>query len=77
MNCVQVASLEALRVGLGEIGATAANQVVMYDDLPPEGHESNWTQTVPGKGWFTLLRLYGPLEPWFDQTWRPGEFQLV
>ncbi len=43
----------------------------------PEGCESNWTQTVPGKGWFTLLRLYGPLEPWFDQTWRPGEFELV
>jgi hypothetical protein len=27
---------------------------------------SNWVQTVPGKGWFTLLRLYGPLEPWFE-----------
>jgi hypothetical protein len=22
----------------------------------PAGHESNWTQTVPGKGWFSLLR---------------------
>ena len=43
----------------------------------PEGFESNWTQTVPGKGWFTLLRLYGPLEPWFDQTWRPGEFEMI
>ena len=39
----------------------------------PSGHESNWTQTVPGKGWFTILRLYGPLEPWFERTWRPGE----
>ena len=43
----------------------------------PAGFESNWTQTVPGKGWFTLLRLYGPLEPWFDQTWRPGEFEKI
>ncbi|HUV19084.1 MAG TPA: DUF1254 domain-containing protein [Ilumatobacteraceae bacterium] len=43
----------------------------------PTGKESNWIQTVPGKGWFVLLRLYGPLEPWFDQTWRPGEFELV
>jgi len=43
----------------------------------PEGKENNWIQTVPGKGWFVLLRLYGPLEPWFDKTWRPGEFQLV
>ena len=44
---------------------------------PPSGLESNWIQTVPGKGWFTLLRLYGPLEPWFDQTWRPGEIEPV
>jgi hypothetical protein len=34
-------------------------------------------QTIPGKGWFTLLRLYGPLEPWFDKSWRPGEITLV
>jgi hypothetical protein len=37
--------------------------------------ESNWVQTVPGKGWNTLLRLYSPLEPWFDKTWRPGEIE--
>jgi hypothetical protein len=39
--------------------------------------ETNWTQTVPGKGWFVLIRLYGPLEPWFDKTWQPGEFELI
>ena len=43
----------------------------------PAGHENNWVQTVPGKGWNTLLRLYGPLQPWFDKTWKPGEFELV
>jgi hypothetical protein len=43
----------------------------------PKGKESNWVETVPEKGWFVLLRLYGPLEPWFDKTWRPGEFELV
>lgn len=43
----------------------------------PAGHESNWVQTVPGKGWYVLLRLYGPLDPWFDKTWRPGEFELI
>lgn len=41
----------------------------------PEGKEANWTETVPKKGWYTVLRLYGPLEPWFDKTWRPGEFE--
>jgi len=43
----------------------------------PKGKENNWIQTVPGKGWFVVLRLYGPLEPWFDQTWRPGEIELM
>ena len=33
LNTVPVASLEAVRIGLGEVGATAANQVVIYDDL--------------------------------------------
>lgn len=43
----------------------------------PVGKEMNWTETVPGKGWFAILRLYGPLAPWFDKTWRPGEIELV
>ena len=43
----------------------------------PAGKEANWVATVPNKGWFAVLRLYGPLEPWFDKTWRPGEFELV
>jgi hypothetical protein len=43
----------------------------------PAGKEANWTATVPGKGWFTILRLYGPLDPWFDRKWKPGEIVLV
>lgn len=48
-----------------------------FGPTPPDGHEANWIETVPGKGWFVLLRLYGPLKPWFDTTWRPGEFELL
>lgn len=43
----------------------------------PAGKEANWIQSVPAKGWFAILRLYGPLEPWFDKTWRPGDIELV
>jgi hypothetical protein len=32
---------------------------------------------VPGKGWFTFLRLYGPLDSWFDKSWRPGEIERI
>jgi hypothetical protein len=50
---------------------------VYFGPVAPSGKESNWVQTVPGKGWNTLLRLYGPLQPWFDKTWRPGEIELI
>jgi hypothetical protein len=45
---------------------------VYFGPEAPAGKENNWVQTIPGKGWNTLLRLYGPLEPWFNKTWRPG-----
>ena len=48
-----------------------------FGPAAPEGREVNWIQTVPGKSWFPMLRLYGPLEPWFDRTWRPSELQRM
>jgi len=50
---------------------------VYFGPKAPAGKENNWLQTIPGKGWFMILRLYGPLQPWFDKTWRPGEIELV
>jgi hypothetical protein len=49
---------------------------VWFGPKPPVGFEKNWVQTIPCKGWFTLLRLYGPLEPWFNQSSRPGPIEL-
>jgi len=48
---------------------------VYFGPKAPAGKKNNWVQTIPGKGWNTLLRLYGPLEPWFNKTWRPGEIE--
>lgn len=42
---------------------------VYFSPKRPEG-AANWIQTVPGKSWFTIFRLYGPLQPWFDRSWR-------
>lgn len=50
---------------------------VWFGPKAPAGQETNWVQTMPGKGWNVLLRLYGPLEPWFNKTWKPGDFELV
>lgn len=43
----------------------------------PKGMESNWVQTIPGKGWNTIFRLYGPLEAWFEGEWYPSDAELV
>ena len=48
---------------------------VWFGPKAPAGLENNWVQTIPGKGWFTILRLYGPLEPWFNKTWRPEDIE--
>jgi hypothetical protein len=60
-------------------GATLPNADGSYDIYfgpeAPEGKEGNWIQTIPGKGFIAILRLYGPLESWFEQTWRPGELE--
>jgi len=37
----------------------------------------NWIQTDPEKGWFVILRLYSPQQPFFDKSWRAGEIEPV
>jgi hypothetical protein len=51
---------------------------IYFAPQQPEGvARGNWIQTDPDKGWFTILRLYSPLEPFFAKTWRPSEIKLV
>jgi hypothetical protein len=50
---------------------------IYFGPKSPKGFENNWLETIPGKGWFVALRMYGPLEPWINKTWRPGEIELV
>jgi hypothetical protein len=50
---------------------------IYFAPKPPEGEEHNWLETVPGKSWFPILRMYGPLQPWIDKTWRPSDIELV
>lgn len=51
---------------------------VYFGPKQPDGvKRGNWIQTVPGKGWFVILRLYSPLEPFFDKSWRPSEIELA
>ena len=50
---------------------------IYFGPEAPKGKEANWIQTVPGKGWFTILRLYSPTAAYFDKTWQAGEIELI
>jgi hypothetical protein len=50
---------------------------IYFDPKALAGNEANRLQTVRGKGWFCVLRLYSPTKAWFDKTWRPSEIELV
>ena len=43
----------------------------------PKGKAANWLATVPGKGYFVVLRLYGPTEAALDKSWKPGDLEKV
>ena len=51
---------------------------VYFGPSKPDGvADGNWIETVPGKGWFTILRLYSPLESFFTKAWRPSEIENI
>ena len=43
----------------------------------PGGKTGNWMRTVPGKDFFVILRLYGPLEAAINRTWKPGDLEPI
>jgi len=71
----QFPGIDGLKEGLkiNDDGTTT----VYFGPQPPEGMENNWAQTLPGKSFNVMYRMYGPLEPWFDKTWKLGDFELV
>lgn len=50
---------------------------VYFGPRAPAGKERNWVQTIPGKSWLTIFRLYGPLQPWFDKTWKLNDIEPI
>jgi len=60
-----------------EANADGSTTIYFAPTQPQGVARGNWIQTMPAKGWFTILRLYSPLEPFFDKSWRPSEIEPV
>ena len=41
----------------------------------PDGKAANWLATVPGRGYFAILRLYSPTEAAINKSWKPGDIE--
>jgi hypothetical protein len=69
------------RAGLSsntKLATNADGSVDLYfGPTAPAGKESNWIKTIPGQGFFTMVRIYGPLEPVFDGTWKLNDVEKV
>ncbi|WP_321816830.1 MULTISPECIES: DUF1214 domain-containing protein [unclassified Paraburkholderia] len=45
-----------------------------FGPTAPKGQEGHWIKTVPGRGWFAYIRIYGLEAAAFDKSWKPGDF---
>ena len=48
-----------------------------FGPTAPIGKQANWLATPEGKGYFAVLRLYGPTETYLNKSWKPGDFQIL
>jgi hypothetical protein len=55
--------------------ADGSTDIYFGPKSPGEG--KNWLATLPGKGWFTIFRLYGPKRAFYDQTWKLPDIEKV
>jgi hypothetical protein len=50
---------------------------IFFGPETPQGQERNWIPTIPGRGWFPIFRFYGPLEPFFDRSWKLNDVEKL
>jgi hypothetical protein len=67
---IQNPTNDAAHASYDELESNADGSFDMYfGPTAPSGHESNWVETVPGRGFYLMFCLYSPTAPLFDGTW--------
>jgi hypothetical protein len=76
---IQTAQDKAALRSLVELKDTSKDGAIelYFGPRAPAGGKGRWIETIPGKGWFSYFRLYGPSRPAFDGSWRPGDFEAI
>jgi hypothetical protein len=50
---------------------------IYFGSNAPAGKENHWVKTIPGKGWFTFVRMYGPEQPVFDGSYKLPDIEAL
>lgn len=79
---IQTDQQKAALRSMFELKDSSGESVDLYfGPTAPRGPEKNqqrrWIKTLAGKGWFAYFRIYGPQQPAFDGSWKPGDFESV
>jgi hypothetical protein len=48
-----------------------------FAPIVPPGLESNWIKTILDQEFFVMFRLYNPLAPVYDGTWKLVDLERV
>ncbi|CAB3778469.1 hypothetical protein LMG28688_00599 [Paraburkholderia caffeinitolerans] len=59
------------------IASADGSYALYFGPVAPAGKERNWRRTVPGRGFFLMLRLYGPTQAFFSTTWKPADLERM
>jgi hypothetical protein len=57
------------------VNADGSTDIYFGPNSPGEGR--NWLRTLPDQGFFVILRIYGPTQAFFDQSWKPGDIEKI
>ena len=69
---------DAARSGYDDLKTNADGSLDLYfGPKPTEGPESHWLETVPGRGYYPMFRLYSPTAPLYDGTWALPDVEPV
>jgi hypothetical protein len=44
---------------------------------PDADGKSNWIKTIANRGYFLILRLFGPTQPFYDHQWTLGDTEKI
>ncbi|WP_163620887.1 DUF1254 domain-containing protein [Microbacterium sp. B35-30] len=69
-SMVQSGMNDAARSGYDEFHANADGSIdFIFGPQKPAAVDANWIETVPGRGFYPMVRFYTPTAPLFDGSW--------